>query len=169
MQGFRQLLPQQVMEVVSFLVSALTQIEFIATEPDTLIADASPDILGPDGQTSTISAVVRDINGNLVKNSVVNFSVSDVSTGFVSPSQATTDSKGIATTVFTSGSVSSEDDVVVTASVADDSAIFDDVFLTVGSRAFDIVIGRVTLLRRQIRHPILRDSLYLFQILQDVR
>jgi hypothetical protein len=123
------------------LVSALTQIEFIATEPDTLIADASPDILGPDGQTSTISAVVRDINGNLVKNSVVNFSVSDVSTGFVSPSQATTDSKGIATTVFTSGSVSSEDDVVVTASVADDSAIFDDVFLTVGSRAFDIVIG----------------------------
>ncbi|WP_420935832.1 beta strand repeat-containing protein [Alteromonas sp. A081] len=123
------------------LVSALTQIEFIATEPNTLIADASPDILGPDGQTSTISAVVRDINGNLVKNSVVNFSVSDVSTGFVSPSQATTDSKGIATTVFTSGSVSSKDDVVVTASVADDSAIFDDVLLTVGARAFDIVIG----------------------------
>ncbi|MHC6645261.1 Ig-like domain-containing protein [Alteromonas sp. HB246098] len=123
------------------LVSALTQIEFIATTPATLIADASPDILGPDGQTSTISAVVRDVDGNLVKNSVVNFSVSDVSTGFVSPSQATTDSKGIATTVFTSGSVTSEDDVVITATVADDETVYDEIMLTVGARAFDIVIG----------------------------
>ncbi|MEC9334274.1 MAG: Ig-like domain-containing protein, partial [Pseudomonadota bacterium] len=116
-------------------------IEFIATTPHTLIADASPDIIGPDGQTSTISAVVRDVDGNLVKNSVVNFSVSDVSTGFVSPSQATTDSKGIATTVFTSGSVTSEDDVVITATVADDESIYDEIMLTVGARAFDIVIG----------------------------
>ncbi|GFD89020.1 hypothetical protein KUL152_12460 [Tenacibaculum sp. KUL152] len=123
------------------LVSALVQIEFIATTPATIIADASPDILGPDGQTSTISAVVRDADGNLVKNSVVNFTVSDVSTGFVSPSQATTDSKGIATTVFTSGSVSSNEDVVITAFVADDEAISDDVLITVGARAFDIVIG----------------------------
>ena len=123
------------------LVSALTQVEFIATTPHTLIADASPDILGPDGQTSTISAVVRDVDGNLVKNSVVNFSVSDVSTGFVSPSQATTDSKGIATTVFTSGSVSTQDAVVITAFVADDPAIDDEVVLTVGARAFDISLG----------------------------
>jgi len=123
------------------LVSALTQVEFIATTPHTLIADASPDILGPDGQTSTISAVVRDLDGNLVKNSVVNFSVSDVSTGFVSPSQATTDSKGIATTVFTSGSVSTQDAVVITAFVADDPAIDDEVVLTVGARAFDISLG----------------------------
>ena len=123
------------------LVSALTQIEFIATTPHTLIADASPDIIGPDGQNSTISAVVRDVDGNLVKNSVVNFSVSDVSTGFVSPSQATTDSKGIATTVFTSGSVSTQDAVVVTAFVADDPAIDDEVVLTVGARAFDISLG----------------------------
>ena len=123
------------------LVSALAQIEFIATTPHTLIADASPDILGPDGQTSTISAVVRDVDGNLVKNSVVNFSVSDVSTGFVSPSQATTDSKGIATTVFTSGSVTTQESVVVTAFVADDTAIDDQVTLTVGARAFDISLG----------------------------
>ncbi|MCB4436519.1 Ig-like domain-containing protein [Alteromonas sp. McT4-15] len=123
------------------LVSALTQIEFIATTPHTILADASLDILGPDGQTSTISAVVRDEAGNLVKNSVVNFTVSDVSTGFVSPSQATTDSKGIATTVFTSGSVSSQEAVVITAFVADDPAIEDDVVLTVGARAFDISIG----------------------------
>ena len=123
------------------LVSALTQIEFIATTPHTLIADASPDILGPDGQTSTISAVVRDVNGNLVKNSVINFTVSDVSTGFVSPSQATTDSKGIATTVFTSGSVSTLESVAITAFVADDPAIEDRVSLTVGARAFDISLG----------------------------
>ena len=123
------------------LVSALTQIEFIATTPATIIADATLDNLGPDGQTSTISAVVRDANNNLVKNSVVNFTVSDVSTGFVSPSQATTDSKGIATTVFTSGSVSSNEAVIITASIAEDESISDEVALTVGARAFDIVIG----------------------------
>ena len=35
-------------------VTALVEIEFIATEPATVITDATPDVLGPDGQTSTI-------------------------------------------------------------------------------------------------------------------
>lgn len=120
-------------------VTAQVQIEFVATEPATVQADATPDILGPDGQTSTITAIVRDIRGNLVKDATVSFVVDDVSTGSISPSQSTTDSNGVASTVFTSGSVTSEDSVVVTASI--NSSLEDTVVLTVANRPFDIVIG----------------------------
>ncbi len=121
-------------------VTALVEIEFIATEPAAVITDATPDVLGPDGQTSTITAIVRDAEGNLVKNKVVSFVVDDVSTGSISPSQATTDSNGVASTVFTSGSVSSDEAVTVTATVQD-GGIADSVVLTVGNRAFDVSIG----------------------------
>ena len=123
------------------VVNAITQFEFVAVEPYTLIADATPDLIGPDGQTSTITAVVRDISGNLVKNTVVNFTVDDIATGFISPSQATTDSNGVASTVYTSGAPSSEDAVKITAEVARDTSISDTVYMTVGDRAFDISIG----------------------------
>ena len=123
------------------LVNAVTQFEFVAVEPYTLIADATPDLIGPDGQTSTITAVVRDETGNLVKNTVVNFTVDDISTGFISPSQATTDSNGVASTVYTSGAPTSEDAVKITAEVANDPTISDTVYMTVGNRAFDISIG----------------------------
>ena len=123
------------------LVTATLDIEFIATVPYYLQADATPDIIGPDGQTSTITAIVRDENDNLVKNAVVSFNVDDPSTGTISPSQATTDSNGVASTVYTSGAVSSHDSVIVTAAVATEPSVTDDVLLTVGNRAFDITLG----------------------------
>ena len=123
------------------LVNAVSQFEFVAVEPYTLIADATPDLIGPDGQTSTITAVVRDETGNLVKNTVVNFNVDDISTGFISPSQATTDSNGVASTVYTSGAPTSEDAVKITAEVANNPTISDTVYMSVGNRAFDISIG----------------------------
>lgn len=122
-------------------VTAQLQIEFIATVPDSVLVDATPDIVGPDGQTSTITAIVRDAAGNLVKNAVISFNVDDTSTGSIAPSQATTDSNGVASTVFTSGAVSSEDAVVVTAQYVEDPAAQGSVVLTVGNRAFDISIG----------------------------
>ncbi|MCU7553947.1 Ig-like domain-containing protein [Alteromonas sp. ASW11-19] len=122
-------------------VSARVDIEFVATVPHVMQADATPDLIGPDGQTSTITAIVRDVDGNLVKNTVVNFNVDDTSTGTISPSQSTTDSNGVASTVFTSGSVTSEDAVVVTAAVSGMSEVSDTVTLTVGNRAFDVSIG----------------------------
>lgn len=122
-------------------VSARVEIEFVATVPDTIQADASPDLIGPDGQTSTITAIVRDVEGNLVKGAVVSFNVDDTSTGSISPSQATTDSNGVASTIFTSGSVTSEDAVVITAAINGMPAVSDTVTLTVGNRAFDVSIG----------------------------
>lgn len=123
------------------VVSSRAQIEFIATNAATIIVDGTPDSIGPDGQTSTITAVVRDAAGNLVKGQTVNFSLVDVSNGFISPNSATTDGSGIATTVYTSEAVSSQDDVVITATVASDTAISETTLITVGDRAFDITLG----------------------------
>lgn len=123
------------------VVTARFDIEFIATQPGTVLADATPDLIGPDGQTSTITAIVRDNDGNLVKNAVVTFNVDDTSTGSISPSQSTTDSNGVASTVFTSGAVTSQDGVVITAAISGSPAISDSVVLTVGSRAFDVSLG----------------------------
>ncbi|WP_414830662.1 Ig-like domain-containing protein [Alteromonas sp. H39] len=122
-------------------VSARAEIEFIATVPATIQADATPDLIGPDGQTSTITAIVRDAEGNLVKGAVVSFNVDDTSTGSIAPSQSTTDSNGVASTVFTSGSVTSADAVVITAEINGNSTVSDTVTLTVGNRAFDVSIG----------------------------
>ncbi|MCC2615777.1 Ig-like domain-containing protein [Aestuariibacter halophilus] len=126
---------------VGDIVTSRAQIEFIATEPDSIIVDASPDSIGPDGQTSTITAVVRDAQGNLVKGETVNFIIDDVSGGFISPNTATTDSRGIASTVYTSNTVSVQEDIVITAEVASDQAVSDSTVLTVGDRAFDITLG----------------------------
>lgn len=123
------------------IVSATATVEFIAIVADTIIVDASPDLIGPEGQTTTITAVVRDPTGNLVKGKVVNFRLDDISGGTIFPGTATTDSNGIASTVYTSTAPSSKDAVIVHAEVADDVAITDFTTLTVGNRAFDISLG----------------------------
>ncbi len=123
-------------------VTATVEIEFIATDAHSINVDATPDIVGPDGQTSTITATVRDPAGNLVKNRVVSFNINDTSTGSISPSQSTTDSNGIASTVFTSAAVSSESSVVISATVVNETPVVaGDVTMTVGNRAFDVSIG----------------------------
>ncbi|MFT4732972.1 MAG: hypothetical protein ACI89W_002002 [Gammaproteobacteria bacterium] len=122
-------------------VNARTLVEFIATVADNIIVDGTPDSVAPNGQTSTITSVVRDPNGNLVKGKVINFVVDDVSGGTISPNQATTNRSGIASTVYTSNAVSSFEAVKVYATVADTPSVSNFTSLTVGDRAFDISIG----------------------------
>lgn len=131
------------------IVTTRAQVEFIATVPDTIIIDATPDSIGPDGQTSTITAVVRDPTSNLVKGQTVNFRVEDSSGGFLSSPTAVTDGSGIASIVYTSNAVSSQDDVLVIAEVASDTSISDSTTLTIGDRAFDITLGT----GREIQSP----------------
>ncbi len=122
-------------------VTTRAQIEFIATVPSTIIVDGTPDSIGPDGQTSTITAVVRDATGNLVKGQTVNFRVEDTSGGSLSSPTAVTDGSGIASVIYTSNAVSSQDFVRVFAEVSDNTSITDFTTLTVGDRAFDITLG----------------------------
>ncbi|MFT5313719.1 MAG: hypothetical protein ACI8Z9_002212, partial [Paraglaciecola sp.] len=122
------------------IVNARSTIEFIATQVDNIILAASPNDIGPDGQKSTITAVLRDPAGNLVKGKTVNFTNDDVSGGTIAPATSVTDSNGIASTVYTSQSVTSENAIEITATEPD-SGMSESTNLTVSGRAQFISIG----------------------------
>ncbi|RKZ44880.1 MAG: hypothetical protein DRQ58_10990 [Gammaproteobacteria bacterium] len=125
------------------LTSTSVQIEFIAVTAADLALQANPVTVGVNKQ-STISATVRDVNGNAVKNKVVVFVIEQDSTGtsFLSVSAAVTDSQGRATTSYTGGGVpSASNGVVIRATVQDTPAATNTVLLTVTGTAIDMAIG----------------------------
>lgn len=117
------------------------EFEFVAETVDRLVAQASPSSIGPNEQTSTISVVARDPNGNLVKNKTIVFSLSDTTGGSIFPAEAVTDSDGSASTVYTSNTVSAQNEVVITATVKDQPTVSDSVELTVADRELFIALG----------------------------
>ena len=131
--------------VVTATNSGLTttvSIEFVATVADTLVLQAEPATVLP-LQQSEVVAVVRDPNGNLVKNQVVSFDLSDITTGSLSVAANTTDSQGRAETFYTASDTSSaQQGVTITATVVGTNpAISDSVDLTVGGQGLFLVIG----------------------------
>ncbi|MCP5327662.1 MAG: Ig-like domain-containing protein [Sinobacteraceae bacterium] len=122
--------------------SAQRSVEFVAMAAASIDAQASTATVGI-GEQSTITAVVRDAAGNLVKNKTVNFSLTDVSGGTLSLASATTNSQGRAQTVYTAGSsVSGFDEVQITASVADSPGVTPStVRLTVARKEVFISLG----------------------------
>lgn len=121
-------------------VSARLEYEYVATQVDSIIVSASPNSIGPGGQKSTVTAVLRDPIGNLVKGKTIVFTANDVSGGEIFPPTAVTDSNGIASTVFTSNTVTSENAVVITAT-EEESGVAGDASITVADRALFISIG----------------------------
>lgn len=119
-------------------VTARADVSFIASIPDSIAVDATPDVIGPDGQTSTITAIVRDDEGNLVEGQIVDFTIIDTTGGSISPNTAITDESGTASTVYTSNAVSSDDGIEI---IATSGVATGNTFMTVGDRAFDITIG----------------------------
>jgi hypothetical protein len=117
------------------------EFEFFADTAATIRAQASPNSIGPNQQTSTISVVVNDSNGNLVKNKRVKFVLEDISGGSIFPATAVTDSSGSASTVYTSNSTSAKDNVSITAIVEDTPTITDVATLTVAERELFISLG----------------------------
>lgn len=122
------------------IVNARADVEFIATEVSNILIEASPNSIGPDGQKSTITAVLRDPLGNLVKGKTVNFTANDVSGGSISPATVVTDSNGLASTVYTSNTVTSENAIQITATEPD-SGLQASTSITVGDRALFITLG----------------------------
>lgn len=127
---------------VAATVNATRIVEFVASTAASIDAQASAFTLPPNGQT-TITAIVRDAAGNLVKNKVVTFTLNDVSGGSLSVGSATTDSQGRAQTVYRAGpSASAQRGVVVTASVTEGGTpITRDVRLTVANQSLFISLG----------------------------
>ena len=116
-------------------------VEFTASVADRLDVQASPFTVAS-GQQSEIIAIVTDPNGNLVKNQLVIFELTDTTNGFLSVGSGTTDSQGKAQTFYTGGSVpSAVDGVEIRAFVQSMPTVEDMVLLTVAQREVDIFIG----------------------------
>lgn len=117
------------------------QVEFVADTPNSIDVQANPFTIGP-GEQSAITAIVRDVANNLVKNAVVLFDLQDVTGGQLSVATAITDSQGRAQTFYTSSSTTSANNgVVVTGTVQSNPTIFSSVSLTVAQRELFVSIG----------------------------
>ncbi|XPF95961.1 beta strand repeat-containing protein [Colwellia sp. RE-S-Sl-9] len=120
------------------------EFEFVAETAERVVAQASPNSIGPNGQKSTISVVVKDPTGNLVKNKQIDFTLTDTNGGSIFPASATTDSNGNASTVYTSNAVSAQNAVSIKAVVRDTigtTNVSDTVTLTVADRELFITLG----------------------------
>lgn len=121
--------------------SASLPVEFVATTPASIDVQPSVFTLGT-GQSSTITAVVRDTDGNLVKGQTVTFTlVEDVTGGTLSAGTAVTDSQGRASTVYTASSTTSGNEGVKIRAAVGDGSINDTVALTVARREVFISLG----------------------------
>ena len=115
--------------------------EFVATQPTLLNLQASPDTVPTLGQ-STITAVLRDAQGNLVANQTVDFQLQDTTGGSLSVGSAITDLQGIAQSTYTAGSiVSATNGVTITGTVPGTSVPAVTATLTVGGRTVFLVFG----------------------------
>ncbi len=121
---------------------ATLEVEFVASQADSIDLQADPSSIGPN-ESSTITAVVRDPNNNLVKNKVVEFNLVDVTGGNLSVPEALTDSLGRASTVYTAtDATSAKDGVQITASVKNTTpAVTDTVLLTVAKKSLRITMN----------------------------
>ncbi|MCC5795634.1 MAG: Ig-like domain-containing protein [Chromatiales bacterium] len=121
--------------------STTRQIEFVADDPEEMILQAAPFTI-PTGQQSTVTAILRDAGGNLVKNTTVVFELTDTTGGFISVATDVTDSQGRARTFYTGGSTASEPNgVSIRAFVQNKPAVEAQVQLTVAQQARNISLG----------------------------
>lgn len=121
--------------------SANRSIEFISTNAADITVQADPSTIAPN-ETSEITAVVTDANGNLVKNKTVEFHLYDNTGGELNSAEATTDSQGRATTTYEASSTTSEKNgITVEARVKEDDSIVDETTLTVSGQALNIKLG----------------------------
>lgn len=121
--------------------STQVEVEFVATAPSAISVQAEPFSVAPSA-SSTITAVVRDAEGNFVKNQDVVFQLQDVSGGSLSQGSARTDSLGRAQTTYTaSAATSAKDGVRIDAVVSSTPSVSGFVTLTVADQALHITIG----------------------------
>ena len=123
--------------------TANTSSDFVATTPTIINVQAAADTLGPDGQEDVITAVVRDANGNLVKNVPIRFTiVQDTSGGSISNATDVTDNLGRASTIYTSTSATTaKDGVVIRAEIEANPSLNDSVALTVAQADLFVRLG----------------------------
>jgi adhesin/invasin len=121
--------------------------EFIATEVNAINVQAAKPVIGvnssgSDTEQTEIVAIIRDAKNNLVKNKVINFTLSDNSGGRLSQTSVKTDSFGRASTTYIAGQTSTAaEGAKITATVSDKPSIKDTTAVTVAKKAAFINVG----------------------------
>lgn len=139
--------PAVVVAQISGVGSVNLPVQFVATTPANIVIEANPGSVLPNaaGTTdnqSTIEAIVRDANGNLVANRQVNFTaLQDLSNGSISPGIAITNINGRAQVQFIPGASSTADNGVVIQAEVASTSINAKTSLTVNGKALFITIG----------------------------
>jgi hypothetical protein len=121
-------------------VSAQQQVSFVATTPSQIAIQASPDTIATQGQ-STITAIVRDAQNNLVQGQTVNFALTDITGGQLSFASVTTDSEGVAQTAYTASTEPSTSNGVTVTATVQGTSISASTTLTVGGQTVFISLG----------------------------
>ncbi|NND89385.1 MAG: hypothetical protein HKN42_00875, partial [Granulosicoccus sp.] len=120
--------------------STSVDVEFVATNPSKVEIDATSTRVHTK-ETSTLMALVTDLNGNPVKNQLVDFTSVDLKGGQLNPASAKSNSAGIASVTFTAGDNATQvDDIVIEARVKGQT-ITDELNLTVVKRVLNVTIG----------------------------
>lgn len=134
--------PSLVTATTSGGLSATRQIQFVATNPTSMIIQADNTQLRPQQETE-ITAVLRDANNNLVQGQPVTFNIaSDESNGELLESQAVTDALGRATVTYRAGTGSTASGgVIINGSTTAGTQPTAQIALTVGGQALRITLG----------------------------
>ena len=120
--------------------STQRRIAFVAANATQLDLQANPFTVGIN-QSSTITAVVRDPNNNLVAGKNVVFGLSDPTGGSLSVGTAVTDSQGRASTVYRASTTTSASNGVRITATVQGTAVTDLVDLTVAGSPLFLVFG----------------------------
>lgn len=126
--------------------SATFDVEFVATAPALVDLSTTSSRVYVD-DLSDITALVRDVNGNPVKNQEVVFTSNDLRGGQLSPSSALTDAEGRARTGFTAGSNATEIDAIEIfgtvqgVTTANGAPLTSSLRLSVVERRLNVTIG----------------------------
>jgi hypothetical protein len=127
--------------VNSTALSVQRTFEYVASTPASIDVQPSSFTIGIN-EEATLTAVVRDAAGNLVKNRTVQFNLQDVTGGTLTTPSAVTDSQGRAQSVYRAGStVSAANGVTITTTIAGFPAVTDSVQLTVARKELFISLG----------------------------
>jgi len=122
-------------------VSTQLSLAFIATTPASIDLQASPTTIPTQG-SSTITAIVRDAQNNLVEGQTVDFQLTDKTGGSITVATATTDVQGEAQTVYDATTVASTSNgVQITASIPGTSVPSSSVLITVGGQTVFLSLG----------------------------
>lgn len=130
-----------IVQATGTAVSAQISLDFVALVPAQISVQAGPAGVAVQGQ-STITALVRDANNNLVEGATVDFQiVTDPTNGGLTIASAVTDAQGRAQTVYNAGNSSSGANGVTISATVHATAITANTTLTVGGQTVFLSLG----------------------------